>query len=322
MCREQRDHWINTVIDMLELGPIADKIIGATTDGGMSFEQRKRVSIAVELAANPSILFLDEPTTGLDSRAAQVVVRNIRRIAQSGRCVVCTIHQPSTPIFNAFDSLLLLRKGGETVFFGELGRDGSKLIDYFEKQPGVKPIATRQNPATWMLDVIGAGTSTVEQSEDYHALYKASELNQKCEERLATMLQTVTESKKQELEDVGFRTSYFTQFSWLLSRAATTYWRNPSYSVGRMAVNILIALIFSSAYPQQKYDDYIGVVSRTAVIYITIMFSAVLGMMSVAPVSLADRAVFYREDHSKMYSVGLYSLVYNLIEVSLSHHYC
>ena len=76
----------------------------------------------------------------MDSRAAQVIIRNIRRIAASGRSVVCTIHQPSTPIFNAFDSLLLLRKGGQTVFFGELGQDGKKLIEYFEAQPGVSTV--------------------------------------------------------------------------------------------------------------------------------------------------------------------------------------
>ena len=51
--------------------------------------------------------------------------------------MICTIHQPSTPIFNAFDSLLLLKKGGQTVFFGEIGQEGKKLVEYFEAQPGV-----------------------------------------------------------------------------------------------------------------------------------------------------------------------------------------
>jgi ABC-type lipoprotein export system ATPase subunit/ABC-type multidrug transport system permease subunit len=73
---EARDAWVNSVIDMLELGPIEDAMIGWTDKGGMSFEQKKRLSIGVELAANPSILFLDEPTTGLDSRAAQIVMRS------------------------------------------------------------------------------------------------------------------------------------------------------------------------------------------------------------------------------------------------------
>lgn len=95
------------------------------------------MSIGVELAANPAILFLDEPTTGLDSRAAQVVIRSIKRVAASGRSIVCTIHQPSQLIFNAFDSLLLLKTGGQMVFFGELGDDNTDLVNYFESAPKV-----------------------------------------------------------------------------------------------------------------------------------------------------------------------------------------
>ena len=63
---------MNSVMDLLELHPLGNTMIGLPSAGGMSFAQKKRVSVAVELAANPSILFLDEPTTGLDSRAAQV----------------------------------------------------------------------------------------------------------------------------------------------------------------------------------------------------------------------------------------------------------
>ncbi len=99
----------------------------------MSFEQRKRVSIAVELAANPSILFLDEPTTGLDARSAEVVIRNIRTIANSGRTVVCTIHQPSPRVFYHFDKLLLLKRGGKVVYFGDIGHEGEQVVSYFEQ---------------------------------------------------------------------------------------------------------------------------------------------------------------------------------------------
>lgn len=81
-------------------------------------------------------------------------------------------------------------------------------------------------------------------------------------------------------------------------------------------MNILIALVFGSAYPQQKYTDYIDTVSRSAVIYITVMFCCYLGMFSNIPVTLSARSVFYREDHSKMYSTALFSFVYNLVEVS------
>lgn len=88
---ETREEWITSVLSMLELTPLENTLVGDQLSGGMSFEQKKRLSIAVELAANPAILFLDEPTTGLDSRAAQVVIRCIRRVAASGRCIVSRI---------------------------------------------------------------------------------------------------------------------------------------------------------------------------------------------------------------------------------------
>ena len=72
-------------------------------------EQRKRLTIAVELVANPSIIFMDEPTSGLDARAAAIVMRAVRNIVNTGRTIVCTIHQPSIDIFESFDELLLLK---------------------------------------------------------------------------------------------------------------------------------------------------------------------------------------------------------------------
>jgi ABC-type multidrug transport system ATPase subunit len=72
---------------------------------GLSTEQRKRLTIAVELVANPSIIFMDEPTSGLDARAAAIVMRAVRNTVDTGRTVVCTIHQPSIDIFDAFDEV-------------------------------------------------------------------------------------------------------------------------------------------------------------------------------------------------------------------------
>lgn len=90
---------LNQVIKTLELENVADSLVGGAEEGGglsLSFEQRKRVSIAVELAASPSVIFLDEPTSGLDARSALLVVKLLRKIADEGRTICCTIHQPSS----------------------------------------------------------------------------------------------------------------------------------------------------------------------------------------------------------------------------------
>lgn len=90
-------------MELVELTPIRDGLVGLPGVSGLSTEQRKRLTIAVELVANPSIIFMDEPTSGLDARAAAVVMRTVTNTVETGRTVVCTIHQPSIDIFEAFD---------------------------------------------------------------------------------------------------------------------------------------------------------------------------------------------------------------------------
>lgn len=95
---------------MVELYDIQDLIVGIPGVSGISYEQRKRLTIAVELVSNPSILFMDEPTSGLDARSAAIVMRVVKNIVSTRRTVVCTIHQPSIDIFEAFDEVLSRQK--------------------------------------------------------------------------------------------------------------------------------------------------------------------------------------------------------------------
>ena len=94
-------------MDLVELTSIRESIVGLPNVNGLSTEQRKRLTIATELVANPSIIFMDEPTSGLDARAAAIVMRTVRNTVDTGRTVVCTIHQPSIDIFDAFDEVLI-----------------------------------------------------------------------------------------------------------------------------------------------------------------------------------------------------------------------
>lgn len=93
------------VIDTIELDEIKDALVGIPGVTGLSNQQRKRLTIAVELVANPSIIFLDEPTTGLDAMAAAIVMRAVKNVGNTGRTVVCTIHQPSIEIFESFNEV-------------------------------------------------------------------------------------------------------------------------------------------------------------------------------------------------------------------------
>jgi ABC-type multidrug transport system ATPase subunit len=98
--------FVNEVLETIELDGIKDALVGIPGISGLSTEQRKRLTIAVELVANPYIIFMDEPTSGLDARAAAVVMRAVKNVAETGRTVVCTIHQPSIDIFEAFEEVI------------------------------------------------------------------------------------------------------------------------------------------------------------------------------------------------------------------------
>jgi ABC-type multidrug transport system ATPase subunit len=97
--------FVEEVMELVELNPARNSLVGLLGVDGLSTEQRKRLTIAVELVANPSIIFMDELTSGLDARAAAIVMRTVRNTVDTGRTVVCTIHQPSIDIFEAFDEV-------------------------------------------------------------------------------------------------------------------------------------------------------------------------------------------------------------------------
>jgi ABC-type multidrug transport system ATPase subunit len=96
---------VDEVLETIELDEVKDALVGIPGISGLSTEQRKRLTIAVELVANPSVIFMDEPTTGLDARAAAIVMRAVKNVVDTGRTIVCTIHQPSIDIFESFDEV-------------------------------------------------------------------------------------------------------------------------------------------------------------------------------------------------------------------------
>jgi ABC-type multidrug transport system ATPase subunit len=194
------DEHVDSIIRVLELTHEADILVGNEEDGGLTFEQKKRLSIAVELAASPSIVFLDEPTSGLDARAALLVMKALKKMCDTGRTVVATIHQPSSAVFDMFDDLLLLKKGGEVVFFGDLGACSCNLVAYFEAL-GATHMNKGENPATWMLNVLGEkimidGVTSENEALDFAKAWNDSSNYLDLRRRLAK----ATESQDESLE--------------------------------------------------------------------------------------------------------------------------
>ncbi|CAM9128278.1 unnamed protein product [Scytosiphon promiscuus] len=312
--KTRREEFVDSILSMLELDVISDRLIGGDEEGGLSLEQRKRTTLGVELAANPSLIFLDEPTSGLDARSAQVVMRAIRKVAATQRAVICTIHQPSTYLFEMFDSLLLLKKGGQVVFFGPLGDNSCNLISYLQSIPNTVPIRDHVNPATWMLEVIGAGTTGKTSPQVYADYYTKSNLRDIFMKELETLMVPAAGSEPLKFKSI-FAASTSLQAKACMERAVIQYWRNPNYNWMRMQLAVVVAVIFGSSFIDADIESEADVASRLGVIYMSTMFIGVICMQTAIPAGAKERIVFYREQAANMYSVRAYAIGYAVAEL-------
>ncbi|XP_068639748.1 ABC transporter G family member 28-like isoform X1 [Aristolochia californica] len=139
---------VERVIESLGLQPVRDSLVGTVEKRGISGGQRKRVNVGLEMVMEPSLLILDEPTSGLDSSSSQLLLRALRREALEGVNVCMVVHQPSYALFKMFDDLILLAKGGLTVYHGSV----KKVEEYFSEMGIVVP--ERVNPPDHFIDIL------------------------------------------------------------------------------------------------------------------------------------------------------------------------
>ncbi|KAJ7563432.1 hypothetical protein O6H91_03G109900 [Diphasiastrum complanatum] len=148
MPKRERVLVVERIIATLGLGPIRDSLVGTIEKRGISGGQRKRVNVALEMVMEPSLLILDEPTSGLDSTSSRLVLQALRREAAVGVNVVVVLHQPSYGLFRMFDNVMLLAKGGRTVYLGPVTE-----VDGYFKSLGY-PVPDRVNPPDHFMDVL------------------------------------------------------------------------------------------------------------------------------------------------------------------------
>lgn len=223
--RAEKLKYVDTIIDLLELHDLEHTLIGRV-GAGLSVEQRKRVTIGVELVSKPSILiFLDEPTSGLDGQAAFNTVRFLRKLADVGQAVLVTIHQPSAQLFSQFDTLLLLAKGGKTVYFGDIGDNADTIREYFGRYDAPCPAGV--NPAEHMIDVV---TGTRDDAKDWHQVWLDSPEASRMKQDLEDMI-TDAANKAPGTTDDGneFATSLWTQTKIITNRMNISLFRNVDY---------------------------------------------------------------------------------------------
>jgi ATP-binding cassette subfamily G (WHITE) protein 2 (SNQ2) len=298
---QEKYEYVETIIDLLEMREIAGAAIG-TSGNGLNQEQRKRLTIGVELASKPELLmFLDEPTSGLDSGAAFNIVRFLRKLADAGQAILCTIHQPSAVLFEHFDQLLLLKSGGRTVYFGELGDDSKTLINYLERN-GAKKCPPQENPAEYMLEAIGAGNPDYK-GQDWGDIWQESPENDKLGKEISEIVSSRKQAAKnaEARDDREFAMPYPQQWLAVVRRSFVAIWRDPEYILGVTMLHVFTGL-FNGFTFWNLGQSQIDMQSRLFSIFMTLTISPPL-IQQLQPRFISMRSIYEsREGSAKIYS--------------------
>ncbi|KAK3644016.1 ATP-binding cassette transporter snq2 [Elasticomyces elasticus] len=308
--------YVEEIITLLEMEDIADAIIG-DPEAGLAVEQRKRVTIGVELAAKPELLlFLDEPTSGLDSQSAFNVIRFLRKLAAAGQAILCTIHQPNASLFESFDRLLLLQRGGECVYFGDIGKDANVLIDYFHENGADCP--PDANPAEWMLDAIGAGQAARIGDTDWAQIWRESEELEATKEAIVRLKAERKEavSSQPQLVQKEYAAPLWHQIKLVSNRQHRSFWRSPNYGFTRFFNHVAIALLTGLMFLNLD-DSRTSLQYRVFVIFQVTVLPALI-LAQVEPMYDLGRLIYYREAASKTYKQLPFALSMVLAEMPYS----
>ncbi|KAI0096799.1 putative ABC multidrug transporter [Nemania sp. FL0031] len=293
----EKVEYVEYIMSLLELIPLQHAVIGSP-NSGLSIEQRKRLTIATELVAKPSLLFLDEPTSGLDGQSAYEICRFLKKLAAAGQTIICTIHQPSAVLFETFDVLLLLAKGGRTTYFGETGHGSSIVLDYFARH-GV-PCHPGSNPAEHIVDVVQGrfGTET-----DWPAVWEASSERQRTLDKLTELEQdhSHTHFGMKEEDEKDFATPITYQISLVTRRQLLSLWRNPDYVWNKIGIHVTNGLFAGFTFwkiGNGSFDAQLRLMS-----VFNFLFVAPGCINQLQPLFISNRDIFEtREKKSKTYS--------------------
>ncbi|KAJ5902585.1 hypothetical protein N7495_003113 [Penicillium taxi] len=309
--KKEKYEYVEQVIKVLGMEDFAEAVVGSLGEG-LNVEQRKLLSIGVELAAKPSLLiFLDEPTSGLDSQSSWTICQFLRRLADSGQAVLATIHQPSATLFQSFDRLLFLAKGGKTVYFGDIGEQSSKLLNYFERN-GARGCEDIENPAEYILEMVaGDGCPGVDwvdawdNSPEYQdVLVEVDRLNSR----------NPSSEKSIDDDDSEFAMPLLGQFWIVFHRCFQCIFRQTDYIYSKLILAIGSALFIGFSF--YRTDNSVQGFQNTifSVFLLCTIFNTMVNM--ILPRFVVQRSLYeVRERPSRIYSWKVFIVSQILVEV-------
>lgn len=291
---------VDNMLTSLGLQECASTMAGSAIIKGISGGQRKRTAIAAELITNPAITFLDEPTSGLDTAAAYKVVSVLKQLAKADQSVLCTVHQPSSEIFELFDSAIFIARGqvvymgapsGIRAHFGAIGYQCPQ--DY--------------NPADFVM-------FTLELAND-EGFVKLTQAWSKVEDAAMARVDSTGKELPPRVKGKGF----FTELSMLCARQYRNTTRDKATLGGRFGITVFMNLIFCFIFFQvgdttQDDWDLQTHMGGLTMVGINCMFGSVQPAILTFP---SERPVFLREYASRMYGVIPYFLSKTIAELVL-----
>uniref|UniRef100_A0A3B5LC41 ABC transporter domain-containing protein n=1 Tax=Xiphophorus couchianus TaxID=32473 RepID=A0A3B5LC41_9TELE len=321
---------VNSILQDLGLVDCANTKIGTEFLRGVSGGERKRCSIGMELITSPSLLFLDEPTTGLDSNTANCITGLLHKLSRRGKTVIFSIHQPRYSIFKQFDHLTLMHKG-EIVYAGA----ADHALEYFtDIGYQIEPF---NNPADFFMDITNGEATCIKQSQTASNLfqtaksycaqsicnceqenrqegknwlameYRESGLYQNVMQELDQMNESITDMDNRKEEAANYNTSFLYQMRVVCGRTVLNLLRNPQTSYAQLALNIFFAILVGLIYYQMPQTLPEGLQNRSGAFFFLII-NMVFGNLSAVELFINERAIFIHENSSGYYRTSAYFL--------------
>lgn len=303
---KEQDERVEGLLKALNLMKCADTVIGSMLLKGISGGERKRTAIGVELITNPELLFCDEPTSGLDSHSAYEVIQILKYLSGTGSAVLCTIHQPSSEVFNLFNKIILINDG--RILYSGLR---TEMVSYFTKVH--KSICPEYfNPADHVMFLMQTESPDVlhTQQTQYFLDHQEEAVLQR-----GNSLPLSEGTSKVAKEPKGKRAGFCTQLQFLMKREMRRLNRDKSAVKASFAVTIFLNLIYSLIFLHVGRDgDLISHFGGLIQLTISAQFGASQPMILTFPL---ERPIFLREYATGTYGSVAYFISKMLVELPI-----
>jgi ABC-type multidrug transport system ATPase subunit len=303
-----------SVLSELGLTPCADTIVGNSRIRGISGGEKRRLSIAVQILANPAVLVLDEPTSGLDAFTAMTVMQVLRNLASQGRTVITVVHQPRWAFMETCDKILMLSRNGRQAFFGSADELTVQLeVDRETSLPTA-------NPADLALDRLAESHETCSNSAVPTWTWKSKQIGPPVSIRVVS-----SRSRPTSVPDATSQlSSYpknrclpgFSTVLWILmQRSLVKCRRAPRLFLSRImqivGAGIIVVLFFTPlGHDSAAAQTRVGIIAQSSSLFF-------VGMLNAIAIYPSDLEFFLQEFGDSLYGAEAFLTSYTLIELPL-----